>query len=371
MSETLLIRDFFSESLVHSMADNILNVYPGFKKNNFTKEINSVLKNLSFKERNWKIFESLDKYLPNDFTLSSQIILKSFPDINFKNNWSSFYYMPFGTYVAEKGCVKQSFDISMNLLLEITQRFTAEFAIRPFLIHFPNETLAVLHQWKNHHNEHVRRLVSEGSRPRLPWAPKIPQFIKDPKPLFDLLSPLMEDEAIYVKKSVSNHLNDISKDNPALLLDFLEVYKKSKNINTQWIVKQALRSLIKKGDFKALAILGYQKSEHLVLDKFEVKSTKVKIGEELKFEFSLVNKGDYDQEVLIDYVLHYQKANGKLAPKVFKLTQKTIKVGEVLNIQKKQSFKIITTRKFYIGKHQIQLQLNGEALECIDFELYD
>ena len=369
MAEQILIRDFFSPVLVKNMSENIKNVYSEFNSDDFYEIIVNKLPELSFKERNEFINQQLNYFLPKNFTESAKIILASFPPKDKKVKWSSFYYMPFGTFVAQNGCCEEHFDLSMSLLYEITQRFTSEFAVRPFYNLFPEKTLTVMSSWREDKNEHIRRFVSEGSRPRLPWAPKIDQFIKFPQPLFELLKPLMNDESLYVRKSVSNHLNDISKDHPNQLLIFLSEFKDSKSVHTKWIIKQALRSLVKKGNPLALELIGFKSDQKVGLEKFILQQNEVKIGGELNFEFELINNENKPIDVLIDYLIHHQKSNGKTIPKVFKLSNKTILAGQSLSFNKKHSFKVINTRKYYTGLHHIQLQLNGKLFQILDFEL--
>lgn len=232
--------------------------------------------------------------------------------------------------------------------------------------------MLVLKDWVHHDNHNVRRLVSEGTRPRLPWASKLNEFIKDPSVPLAFLEILKEDESKYVQKSVANHLNDITKDHLELVISTLEDWNNTSNKNTKWIIKHALRNELKKGNEKALKIMGFEPNLKIKLSNFKIEKKEVTIGMKQGFSFSLMldennEKDQYD--LMIDYNIHYMKANGNLAPKTFKLATKTLKKGEELCIHKTQSFKIISTRKLHPGKHLIEIQINGKCIASKEFML--
>lgn len=373
MEEQSLFRNTFNKDLIAAMAKNIAASYDQFDSIKFKNLANNGLEQLALKERNHQITQALINCLPNDFSLACEIIVKSIQHNPFpyRGNWDSFYYMPFGTYVALKGCSSMHLAQSFEALEEITIRFTSEFAIRPFINKFPEESLLQLNKWKNHPDENVRRLCSEGSRPRLPWAEKIQAHINDPAPCFEILKDLMEDESLYVKKSVANHLNDISKDNADLLLNFISDYTNSINKNTNWICKHALRTLIKKGNKKALQLLGYNEHPNIIVSELKLATNKVQLNNYLSFEFSITNQETECQQLMIDYVVYHLKANKQLLPKVFKLKTITLKSNETITIKKKHSFKVITTRKYYVGEHKIAVQINGTIFSQESFLLCD
>lgn len=370
MSDQKLIRDVFNRDMIENMGHNIHVVFPDFEKENFNKKANSFNEKDSFKERAHKIYEGLKEYLPNDFVASAKIIKDSFP-INSTNeiNWESFYYMPFAIYVEKHGCQKKYLATSFNLLKEITKRFTSEFAIRSFIIQFPIETLDILKTWVKDEDQNVRRLVSEGSRPRLPWAQALNDFKKDPTLTLELLEELRNDESKYVQKSVANHLNDITKDNPEIALKTLARWKKENKVNTNWIVKHALRSELKKGTPEALKILGYSLNPKLSIPLFNLSKKEVKLGEYLSIEFEIKNESNQAENLMIDYICHFMKANGKTAPKTFKISSKKLAMNDSLIIKKHQSFKPISTRKMYSGVHKIELFINGKTFGSQEFNL--
>lgn len=368
-----LIRNFFNEDLVLLMGKTINKAYPKFDSAQFKKHCLPFTDEEAFKDRSNKITKALIETLPQDFKKSIAILLSTFPkeDTNEDINWSSFYYMPIGSFAELQGCKKEHLHEALNALYEITKRFTSEFAIRAFIIKFPKETFEYLEKWVKDKNQHPRRLVSEGTRPRLPWAQALPEFKKDPTSTLSLLENLRNDSAKYVQKSVANHLNDITKDNPKLAIETLARWKKENNPNTNWIVKHALRSELKKGTPEALEILGFSNKSKIEVSDLKLSSTKVKIGDRLEFSFKINSKENKEVPIMIDYVIHYLKANGKTAPKTFKLAIKDIKAGQTLSFNKNQSFKIISTRKFHLGEHAVEVQVNGNRLEKAYFELVD
>lgn len=365
-----LIRNFFNEELVLQMSHNLKAAHALFDEGKFKKLCLPFLNEEGFKDRSQKITNALILTLPESFKESVAILLSTFPPENQEElNWSSFYYMPIGSYVEQKGCEKSHLKEALNALYEITKRFTAEFAIRAFILAFPQETSKFLNQWVNDKNHHVRRLVSEGTRPRLPWAQALPLFKKDPTQTLALLEVLRNDSSKYVQTSVANHLNDITKDNPKRAITTLARWKKENNPNTNWIIKHALRSELKKGTPAALEILGFSNKSKIEVSNLKLSSSTIKIGEKIEFSFKITSKENKAVPVMIDYNVHYQKANGKTAPKTFKLSVKEIQPGETITFKKKQSFKVISTRKFHQGEHAIEIQINGNLLAKISFEL--
>ncbi|NJN55833.1 MAG: hypothetical protein HC804_14460 [Anaerolineae bacterium] len=262
----------------------------------------------------------------------------------------------------------EHFEIAMQGMCEITKRHTAEFAIRPYLIRYPERTLAVLHGWTEHENPHVRRLVSEGTRPRLPWGMRLHQFIADPRPTLALLEKLKDDPSDYVRRSVANHLNDITKDNPELALQTLARWQENRTPERQWITRHALRSMVKAGDPAALQLLGYAPAQ-VSVPQLTLTPTTLAFGDTLEITFTLQSECDEAQELVVDYVVHFVKANGRPTPKVFKLRNVSLHGRQSLPLRKQHTFKPITTRRYYPGLHRVEIQVNGSTLAGADFEL--
>ncbi len=363
-------RNVFNKTLIIEIADQLKTSFIEFEHKDFVNKAISFDENSGLKERASIITDAMVHFLPNNYKTSAQIIKSTFEPIEkTHSNWKSFIYMPYAMYIERKGCEKEHLELSYNLLKEITKRFTSEFAIRTFLVNFPNSTLKILHEWTNHKNPHVRRLASEGSRPRLPWAKEIKAFKINPYPCIELLQTLRNDDSKYVQKSVANHMNDISKDNPKIALKVLSKWKKENNPNTNWIIKHALRNELKKGNPEALKIQGYSLSPKIKISKFLISHKEVKIGDLLKFSFIITNSGENIENLLIDYICFFMKSNGEKAPKTFKISVRKLKKAESIAIEKTHSFKRLSTRKLHNGKHEIALFINGKIFDRKSFEL--
>jgi 3-methyladenine DNA glycosylase AlkC len=358
----------FNVGNITALGATIAQIEPTFDQDKFLEQILPTLCSLELKERAILIEDALIARLPSDYCRSVEILLQALPSEIIDNEvsgYDGFIIMPLTGYVARLGM--DDFVLSMRALHAMTKRFTAEFHIRYFIKSHYEETMAQLHLWCEDENVHVRRLVSEGTRPRLPWAFALERFKQDPTPVIALLTKLKNDKELYVRRSVANNLNDISKDHPALVVSTLQIWKEdSKEMN--WLTKHALRTLLKAGNVEALALLGYKQSEALEV-VLNVKQSEIMFGESLHFSVEITSKERSDLPIMIDYVIYYQKANGKLAPKVFKLSTKTLKTGQSITIDKKQKFADFSTRKHYAGAHEIAILINGRAYEKVAFTL--
>lgn len=372
MEEGFLFKDVFNTELVARMGHRIKAVSSEFDEKSFYNNIVPKLTPLSLTERSSLICENLYSHLPREFNKAITILLMSFDDpieTTEMTGFEGFYFMPIAKYVSIYGLGKGDFEISMNALIEITKRFTSEDAIRPFIHNYPQQTFEYLYRWSADENVHVRRLVSEGTRPRLPWSSVLREFIEDPKPVLRLLEELKEDPELYVRRSVANNLNDIAKDHPQLVVETLKRWKNINNKGTQWIISHASRTLLKQGLPEALDLLGYPTNVQVSVDNLILNKEECKMGDEIEFSFDLVSKASKEQNLMIDFVVHYMKANGKTAPKVFKLSKKKLPAEGRFSFKKKLSFKAITTRKYYAGLHEIEIQVNGKRYNKLIFLL--
>jgi 3-methyladenine DNA glycosylase AlkC len=250
----------------------------------------------------------------------------------------------------------------------LTQRFTAEFSIRAFLEKHPEATLTRLRQWASDPSPHVRRLVSEGSRPRLPWAPRLRAFQKDPRPVLELLELLKDDPELYVRRSVANNLNDIGKDHPALLATVAKRWLRGASPERRWIVGHALRSAVKRADANALAALGYGGKAEVALSDVRITPQRAKIGGSVTVSFVLRNKALKPQRVMADLVVHFVKARGTGA-KTFKLKALDLPPLTSIGLSKKIGLQQLTTRRHYPGNHKVEAQLNGQRVNVGSFRL--
>jgi 3-methyladenine DNA glycosylase AlkC len=260
------------------------------------------------------------------------------------------------------------FDISVKTIEQLTQFTSCEFAVRPFILQYGDKMIKQMLQWSQHKSHHVRRLASEGSRPRLPWAIALPELKKNPLPLLPILENLKQDNSEYVRRSVANNLNDIAKDNPAIVI---QIAKKWKGISkeTDAIIKHGCRTLLKKGHPEILKYYKLNDKADIGISGFKIKNNKVKIGDYLNFSFSLQNMEHIKQNLRLEYAIYYLLQNGAHYKKVFKISERQLKPGEKLSVEKRHSFKIITTRKYYPGLHKLSVIVNGQELKTGKFEL--
>jgi 3-methyladenine DNA glycosylase AlkC len=252
------------------------------------------------------------------------------------------------------------FDESMAALQFLTPFSSAEFAIREFLKRDLKRALAVMERWSRDENEHVRRLACEGCRPRLPWSFHLTTLIADPAPVAGILENLRADPSLYVRKSVANHLNDITKNHPDWVLDRLAEWDRSQP-PTQWIAKRACRTLLKAGHPRALQLFEFTRQPAVQLTNFRLAPRRIRLGGTIRFAFSLTSTGTRSQHLSVDYLVHYVKAAGGTAPKVFKLREVRLGAGEKINLQKHQTIRDFTTRRHYAGRHKIEIQVNGRS----------
>jgi len=255
---------------------------------------------------------------------------------------------------------------SMHALAELTVHSTSEFAVRPFLLQDTERMLAQMKEWTKSDNEHVRRLASEGARPRLPWGQSIPAFKQDPSPLFPLLDPLLEDDSLYVRKSVANHLNDISKTHPHLLIELVG-QRHGRHPHTDWILRHASRTLLKQGDQEVLRLFGYPDSEHISVRSLMLEEQVIPIGGNLCFSTE-IHAGS-DMKVRVEYAIDYMKKNGRLSRKVFHLANTHLAGGQSKKFSRTQSFRNMTTRVHYAGEHRLSILVNGITKESVRFHV--
>jgi 3-methyladenine DNA glycosylase AlkC len=274
--------------------------------------------------------------------------------------------MPMTNYVGLHGL--NHFSQSMTLLKEMTQRFSSEFDIRFFLIKEPKRTLSILEKWTGDPSVHVRRLVSEGTRPRLPWGMRLSKFVENPKPILPLLEALKDDEEEYVRRSVANNLNDIAKDHPDLVAGIAKRWLKEASKNRERLIRHACRTLIKQGHQKTLKALGYDEPK-VKVEKFKLLNPKINFGEAILFEVDIRSNSKKKQQLIIDYAIHHRKANGGTSPKVFKWKTLAMAPNANLIAKKKHAIKKISTRVYYPGIHEVEIFINGISFGKKKFEL--
>lgn len=278
----------------------------------------------------------------------------------------SFVHWPMAMYIEHYGTHNES--LSLQAMERVTCFFSCEFAVRPFLSANPHGVLEKLLGWARDENLHVRRNASEGIRPRLPWGRVLTLFVEQPELCFPILETLRTDPEEYVRRSVSNCLNDIAKDHPALLMDLLTAWDRAPNAHSHWIKSRALRTLVKAGDARALALLGFVKAPVRVL-KLRVDRKRYKVGDTCVFQFEVQNDSAQPVDLAIDYRIHYRKANGESRPKTFKLRTLKLAGHTRVQISKKQHLRAISTRRYHPGQHAVDIAVNGQLSAPVSFEL--
>lgn len=363
------LKNAFGPEIAGGIARQIGRVRPSFPAQAFLRDVRKGYESLNLMARGRHIAHALRKHLPAAYPRALGILrdsLGSRPDSS-DGTLASFFYLPHTQFVSEFGL--DHLEDSLKAQYELTQRFTAEFSIRPFLVRYPGETLARLHEWVEDRDVHVRRLVSEGTRPRLPWGMRLKMFQHDPSPVLALLDKLRDDPELYVRRSVANNLNDIGKDHPDLLARTAARWLKGATPERRWIVGHALRSAVKRGEPGALKVLGCDRPVKVRIGGVAITPDRPVIGGSVRVDFSLHNPGKQAQRIMADLRIHFVKASGKTSPKVFKLKQIELEPDGRVDLGKTVSVAVQTTRKPYPGIHRVEVLLNGRARPLGEFRL--
>jgi len=370
MGEQKLMKSGLGADAISRICAVLAKVIDDFPVAQFQRDALHGLNDLELKQRVEHLMTVLHRYLPEDFQQASDVLLQV------KQHWdwgdendalSGFAAWPLIDYVSVYG-IKQP-KISLNVLKELTPLFSAEFALRPFIEQHFMLTHTTLLQWTDDSDEHVRRLVSEGIRPRLPWGKRLAALCQDPAPIFPILERLKDDPSVYVRKSVANNLNDISKDNPDQVLECCQQWSLGASSERQWLIRHGLRSLIKQGREEVFPLLGYSEKVQLTINAFSLKNKTILLGEHLEIDLSLCSAIEKTQKLIVDYKIHHVKANGSTTCKVFKWKDISLNGGEQVSLKKRHPFKVITTRQYYPGEHCIELLINGKPFGSQTFEL--
>lgn len=356
-----LLKDILGPQALAIIADAGVSASTRFYRAGFLRAASNGLDTLSIMERVRHIADALYVALPPQYLYALEIIRAMAPKLT-----HGFQAVAVTEYVARYGL--GDFDRSMDALADLTRFGSAEFAIRPFLVQDTERTLAVMQRWTNSADEHVRRLASEGSRPRLPWASRIPALRDDPTLAAQILEALKADPSAYVRKSVANHLNDIAKDRPDWLLDRLGDWPND-DPHTVWIIRHSLRTLIKKGEPRALALIGVRHGASVTVSRFSIEPHEVQLGEAIVIDAELASTSPGNQRLVIDYRIHYARAGGKTAAKVFKLRTFDLAAGQSATLRIRQAIRDFTTRRHHCGRHEVELIVNGLTMANTAFEI--
>jgi 3-methyladenine DNA glycosylase AlkC len=355
------LKEIFDRARLQHFAAETKAIWPAFDDRRFLALATAGLDDLGIMQRMRQVAEAFGATLPDDFGKAIGILSELAPRIR-----HGFASIALSEYVALYG--QKHFDRSMAALKLFTTYGSAEFAIRHFLLADFDRTLTVMRGWAVDPSEHVRRLASEGSRPRLPWSFQLRNLIADPSPTLPILERLQTDDALYVRKSVANHLNDIGKDNPDVLIDTVSGWDRA-DPRTGWIVRHALRTLVKKGDARALAIVGASGDADVRVESFAVTPAKLRLGDRIAIEGEIASTGDAAQRLVVDYAIHYVKKLGKTSRKVFKLKEISLAPGEATRLSISQVIRDFTTRTHQPGHHAVELLVNGQVLATTGFDI--
>jgi len=355
------LKEMFNEVFYRKFAETFKTADRNFDVEGFLKQVTHNLSELSLNGRLRNTSLVLHDYLPKTFESSLSILYSVAPALP-----KGYTALVLPDYVALYG--QEYFQLSMEALRDFTSMGSSEFAVRLFLKKDLKTALKIMQNWATDSNVHVRRLASEGSRPRLPWSFKLDAIITDPSLTRGILEELKTDPELYVRKSVANHLNDHSKDNVNYLISLLNEWDVT-HVHTNWIMKHASRSLIKKGSSAALQLFGFDGGDLVAVSDLGIENDALKLGESLKFSFLVTSKESEVRKLVIDYAIHYVKAAGNASSKVFKLKEIELSPNQSVNITKSQMIKDFTTRKHYSGKHVLEILINGKIVGSTSFAL--
>jgi 3-methyladenine DNA glycosylase AlkC len=361
MSQPAQLKEWFNAARYRQIAADLADVYPAADPKVFLARTLPGLDELSLLQRLRRTTEALHAVLPADFPAAVAILRRLAP--KFRHNFVSLV-LP--DYVGLHG--HGHFAESMAALKFFTPFGSSEFAIREFLRRDLGRTLAVMGDWSTDPDEHVRRLACEGCRPRLPWSFRLEALVADPGPVTPILENLRADPSLYVRKSVANHLNDITKDHPEWVLERLGRWDLT-HPHTGWIAQRALRTLIKQGDRRALGLVGAGRKAEVAEVEFKVSPKAIRLGEAVTLELHLKSAAAGPQKLVVDYTIHYVKQSGETSAKVFKWKNVTLAPGETLSLTKRQRIQDFTTRKHHPGRHRVEVTVNGDRQAGAEFRL--
>lgn len=354
------LKNMYNLAFLTQFSDKICFTYPHFDSKGFIEQVlDETWETLELKQRMRKISETLGLFLPQDYEKSIEILWVV------KENCAGFESMILPDFVEIYGMADKHWAVSIKALERFTIDSSSEFAVRPFILKDEERMMAQMALWAKHENEQVRRLASEGCRPRLPWANALPRFKENPTPVLEILELLKSDASLYVRKSVANNLNDISKDHPETVLKTAERWQGTDS-NTNWIIRQGCRTLLKQANPVAMALFGYTKSTEIRTfissATLSVTPDQLNIGETSELSYCIDLCHTEPLNLRIEYAIDFVKSSGKVSRKAFLLTNKTVPIGGKITGIRKHDWSQLTTRKHYPGHHKISLLVNGEEV---------
>jgi 3-methyladenine DNA glycosylase AlkC len=352
-------KDEISPRVVDALADEMVRAWSAFPRARFVASAGEGLEELELLARVGHVADALGDSLPEPFAAGAAVIERALES----ETLTGWITLACNEYVATRGIEEP--DVALGLLAKLTPRFSSEGAIRPFIERHPEVTFGYLRRWLDDPDEHVRRLVSEGTRPRLPWAAQLRSLRADPRPAIELLDRLAGDPSEYVRRSVANHLNDIAKDHPDLAIATSQRWSQE---GAEWVVRHGLRTLLKQGDPRALALVGFDPDAPITLQDLTVTPEHVPIGGTVELAFTLVADGA-SARAMVDYRVHHAGARGPRSAKVFKLTTCTLETSAPRRITRRHAFREVSVRRIHPGPHLVEVQVNGRVLGAVEVQV--
>lgn len=356
------LKNMYDRPFFEAFAEKIKPVYPAFDSEAFVSDcMGDGWESLELKERIRRISVMLGRHLPGNYNAAIAVLLAV------STECTGFAYLFFPDFVEVFGMQGEHWNLSMKALESFTPKSSAEFAVRPFLLNDPGRMMEQMTEWARHPDEHVRRLASEGCRPRLPWGQSLPVFKRDPAPVLALLETLKADPSLYVRKSVANNLNDIAKDHPGTVIETARRWKGS-HPHTDWIIRHGCRTLVRKAIPEALELFGYAGDDSgdggpLIAEaQITVLPGAAEIGGECELTYSIRVRNGEAAKIRIEYGIYFVKSGGKSSRKLFLLSDKQVSGGTVLTGSRRHRWADLTTRRHYPGVHRMVLVVNGREI---------
>lgn len=355
------LKNMLSRPEVEFLADCLQIVHAGFDRVNFVA-VADELESLELKARINAIADQLAVSLPDDYPTALGMV------VGVSASVSGFVAWPLCSFVERHGLDHP--DESLAAMETLTQVMSCEFAIRPFLDRYLERTMEAVHGWTGHEIDTVRRLASEGTRPSLPWGPRVAALTADPTIGLDVLERLRHDSSEDVRRSVANHLNDVAKAHPDLVVATTKRWSEDEQVDRA-MIRHALRTLIKQGNPGAMAVLGFTTEAKVKIRNFSVSPGIISLGESIELAATLCSESDLNQRLVVDFAIHHPTAQGKVSTKVFKWTTVDLAPGDDIELRKSRKIATASTRKYTAGEHEVELLVAGQRVSRATFQLLE
>ena len=358
------LKNHFDRDLIELLGRRFVEIHPEFDAAGFTEAVLRAFPDLELKDRINLVADDLRRRLPDDYPTALDLVVR----VAETDDVEGFTAWPLCSFVERHGLADAP--ASLAAMERLTRRFSCEFAVRPFLEDHLELTLASMRSWTSSSDETVRRLPSEGTRPHLPWGPNVQALLDDPEIGIELLQELRHDTSETVRRSVANHLNDIARRHPDRVVEICRSWSADPQVEGS-MIRHALRTLVKKGDPGAMALLGFTTSPEVAIEAFDVEPAVLSLGESIALTATITSSAAVDQRLVVDFVVHHVGASGAATPKVFKWATIDLAPGESVELVKRRKIATATTRRYHAGPHRIDLQVAGLALAHTTFDLLD